>query len=226
MTDDPPILPITPAEEAWLVAKCAHLDRLAADVENEKTLEAPRDWPLVFLDLDDVVAVNEHYGGLDALDAIRGKRIDADLVFERLWSPMAREILVDLHARHQGRLRWVISSTWRLNFTRAQLREVMRRSGLACVADGIEPKERWSTPHFPELTRCHEVLDWLRNHHRGEPYVILDDVYSWGRSAYIAPGVEVPRTRLVLCEEWIGLQLRHWPRIVAALSKPCSDLAS
>ncbi|MFG6488244.1 HAD domain-containing protein [Roseateles sp. BYS78W] len=218
MTYEPPILPITPAEEAWLVAKCEHIDRLAADTEPEVQEPAPRHWPVVFMDLDDVVATNELFGGLDALDALRGKRIDADLVFERLWSPMAREILVDLSGRHRGRLRWVISSTWRLHFTRAQLQEVMRRSGLGCVADGMEPKERWRTPHFPGQTRCHEVLAWLREHHRGEPWVILDDVYSWGPSAHVAPGVEVPRTRLVLCEEWVGLQLRHVPRIVAALA--------
>lgn len=54
MTDEPPILAITPAEDAWLVAKCAHLDRLAADVEHGEALGAPRHRPLVFLDLDDV----------------------------------------------------------------------------------------------------------------------------------------------------------------------------
>jgi hypothetical protein len=216
---EPPIEPISPADEAWLVSRCAEVDRLAAGEELEERAEAPRAWPLVFLDLDDVVCLNEIFGAFEARDALMGKNPIPQVVFDRLWAAMPQTILQGLCEDFGGRLRFVISSTWRLHFNRAQLAEVFRRSGLACVADCMEPQERWATPHLPTQSRAHEIRAWLHEHHRGEPYVVLDDNYSWG--APVAPGPGVPRSRLVLCREWEGLVLRHWPRIRAALKTPC-----
>lgn len=220
MTDDPPIEPISPEEEAWLISKCAELDRLAEAVELGALPAARPGWPIVFLDLDDVVALNDVVGGLDALDVLRGKRLDGAYVFAHLWSQQAVTILRGIHVHFGGRLRYVISSSWRRHFTRPQLSQLLHTTGLEFIAWGMEPPERWATPVMLNQTRCHEVLAWLRQHHRGEPFVILDDEYSWGRSAYVAPGVEIPRERLVICEEWTGLQLRHWPRIIRALQTP------
>jgi hypothetical protein len=220
---EPPIEPITAAEEAFLVRRCAEIDRMAADVELDAQAEAPREWPVVVLDLDDVLCVNEHFGGLDALDALRGKRVDAEEVYARLWSPMAMTIMRAVHERFAGRLRFVISSTWRLHFTRAQLRDVMRRSGLGFVAGRMEPLHRWATPHLPGQSRAHEVLAWLRQHHRGEPYVVIDDDHSGSElRRYAGPGAEMLHRRVVLCQEWLGLGPVHVPRIVAALRTPCA----
>jgi hypothetical protein len=44
----------------------------------------------------------------------------------------------------------VCSPNRRLHFTRAQLREVMRLSGLAFVADGMEPRERFGDAFPPD----------------------------------------------------------------------------
>jgi len=213
--DEIPIEPITPAEEVWLARQCAELDRQAAD-------ELPRSWPVVFLDLDDVLCVNEPFGAWDAMDALQGKRGDAAQVYMELWSPRAKAILQGAHERFGGQLRYVISSSWRLLYTRTQLREVMRLSGLAFVADGMEPRERWATPSLPTKSRAHEVLAWLGLHHLGEPFVVLDDEYSGLElRTYRGPGASLLHRRVVLCEEWQGLWPSHWPRIVAALSTPC-----
>jgi hypothetical protein len=217
-----PIEPIRPDEAAWLVAKCNEIDRLVSGVEIEEQDEAPPAWPVIFLDLDDVLCINEHFGGFDAFDAVRGKRIDAEQVYAHLWSPMAVTLLRELHERFGGRLRYVCSSTWRLHYNRAQLREVMLRSGLAFVADRMEPLARWATPHL-STTRAEEVLAWLCEHHRGEPFVIIDDEYSGSDfRTYTGPRAELLRRRVVLCKEWQGLWPAHVPRLVAALMAPCS----
>ena len=223
MTNEPPIEPISAEEEAWLIARCADLDRLASGVELGD-LPAPRSgWPIVFLDLDDVLCLNEHVGGLDALDALRGKRLDASFVFRHLWSARAVAILRGIHVRFGGRLRYVISSSWRRYYTRPQIIEVMHRSGLEFVGWCLEVSERWATPVMPTQTRAHEVLAWLREHHRGEPFVVVDDLYSGAElRTYAGPGSELLRGRVVLCEEWCGLWPSHYPRIVAALSTPFS----
>lgn len=222
MTDELPILPITPEEEAWLIARCAELDRLAAGVELGELPATCPGFPIVFLDFDDVLCLNEHVGGLDALDALRGKRLDTAFVFRNLWSARAVAILRGIHVRFGGRLRYVISSSWRRYYTRPQIIQVMHRSGLEFVAGSLEVSERWATPVMPTKTRAHEVLAWLQEHHRGEPHVVIDDECSGSElKTYSGAGAELLKGRVVLCEEWAGLWPAHYPRIVAALSTPC-----
>ena len=46
------------------------------------------------------------------------------------WHPGARDVLQRIHETMAGRLRYVISSTWRQSFDRGQMRDLFRKGGL------------------------------------------------------------------------------------------------
>lgn len=145
----------------------------------------------------------------------------AQQVFEGLFHPPAVAVLRWVDSLMLGHLRYVISSSWRLQLTRAQLRYVLRQAGLGIVADAIEDGAGWATPltSFNSQNRYLEVVHWLRDRHAGEPYVILDDEVSGGSLAESSAEVEAIRHRIIICKEAVGLVPAHVEQIVAALSE-------
>jgi len=210
------VTPISPDEEAWLAAQLELVRSLAADEEPPDAPLAPAGAPIVFLDLDDVVCLCDPVGGLDALDCVMAKRVDVQLVYRHLFHPPAIAVLREMHVQMGGQLRYVISSTWREHFTRAQLRHVMRQAGLKFVADGMEDRARWATPRFLQPHRHREVSAWLGAHHAGEPFVVIDDEWS-GPSLVGLPAYPL---RVVLCEQSVGLQSKHLDGLLNALRTP------
>lgn len=64
-------------------------------------------------------------------------------------------------------------------------------------------------------TRLHVIEAWLEDNHRGEPFVIIDDVLSetgLAESQFVADG------RVVLCKVSEGLHRGYMPRLRAALA--------
>lgn len=207
------VTPLSPEEEAWLTAQVELVRSLAADEEPPDAPVAPAGAPIVFLDLDDVVCICDPVGGLDALDCVTAKRVGVDLVYRHLFHPPAVAVLREMHDLMGGRLRYVISSTWRKHFTRAQLRHVMRQASLEFVANCMEDSTRWATPRFQEPDRYREVTAWLAEHHAGEPFVVIDDEWS-GSSLSGSPAYPL---RVVLCEEGVGLEAKHLANLLRAL---------
>ena len=214
--EEVPIVPVTPEDEAWFQARLELTRSLAADDDDGPPSSAPPDAGILFLDLDDVVCLACPFGGCDALDAVTAKRLDPERVYERLLHPPAVQVLTQLHTEMQGRIRYVISSTWRQFLTRSQLRHVLAQAGLSTVANCMENRTRWATPVLPEHDRHQEIGAWLALHHRGEPYAIVDDLWS-GSSL---EGSLAPPWRIVLCEEDVGLQPRHLSVLAHALRTP------
>lgn len=212
----PAVVPISAEEEAWLIAQVDLVNRLAADEEPADAPVAPSGAPVVFLDLDDVVCRCDLFGGMDALECVTAKRTDVDYVYRHLFHPPAVEVLRRMHAQMGGRLRYVISSTWRQSFTRAQLRHVLGRAGLPFVADCMEDGPRWATPTFADHDRAREIWAWLGEHHQGEPFVVIDDTWS-GASLPDAPAYP---SRVVLCDESTCLEAKHLATLVGALRTP------
>jgi len=182
--------------------------------------------PIVFLDIDDVLCLNDCYGGADALAAVRGEHGDAATVLRRIFARQPTRVLRTVHDAMQGRLCYVISSSWREVFSRSQIERVFDAAGLACVVTSFHTE--WSTPvTVPRSTRAAEIAAWLRTHHGGEPFVILDDNFSGGS----LPMVERDRAhpwaeRVVLCPIGLGLCEQHVDAILAALRRPCAALSS
>ena len=74
----------------------------------------------------------------------------------------------------------------------------------------------WEAPPNRGETRAQAIDRWLAAHHRGEPYVILDDELS---GTGLSRSVHEKRGRLVLCKEAVGLHRGHLALIRAALTK-------
>ena len=191
--------------------------------------------PTLCLDIDDVICMSSPYGGFDAIAAVNDRHVNPEQVYQGLFVTSAVRALKRIHDEMQGGIQYVISSTWRESFSRAQLAVVFRRAGLGFVADRLHEEEKWRTPaQFGRSQRIHEIAEWLDRHHQGEPFAIVDDTFS-GASLLPAlmPASNVPAPghsgnkpphpfagRVVLCEENVGLTGDHVAFIVAALRRP------
>lgn len=176
---------------------------------------------IVFLDIDDVLCVNEPYTGTDALDAVCGKHAQPEVVLRELFATQPRLALARIHAAMRGRLRYVISSSWRQAFTREQIECVFRGAQMGFVVDSLH--EQWRTPcPPPERERIAEIEAWLQEHHRGEAFVILDDEYSGPSLMACSDPAHRFATRVFLCPLRVGLSTERVSVIIDALSRPCA----
>ena len=91
-------------------------------------------------------------------------------------------------------LKAVISSTWRLNHTKAQLQDIFNEKG-------VEVEIIDFTDSFSDEGRGREIEDWLFSHSHGK-FIILDDsvrdIIAWG-----LPNV-------VRCRGWIGFSQEEY----------------
>lgn len=179
--------------------------------------------PLLFLDIDDVLCLNDTYGGYDVLEAVHERHESPNAVFGQVFNRRACDALEQVHKAMDGHMSYVISSTWREAFDREQLRDVFRRSGLGFVASSLH--EAWCTPvRLYRGIRVDDIAAWLDRHHRGEPFAIVDDTFS-GPS--LKPALTNPAHpfagRVVLCQENIGLLPAHVEPLLAALRQPLGN---
>ena len=178
--------------------------------------------PVMFLDIDDVLCLSDPVGGYDVVEVVAGRHPNPNAVYRALFVPRARQALRQVHDRMAGQLHYVVSSTWRECLDREQMLDVFRQGGLEFVADCLHDDARWCTPaKLGRGRRVDEIAQWLDRHHRGEPFVIVDDSYS-GPS--LRPALDLPAHpfagRVVLCEENVGLGEEHVEAIVKALGRP------
>ena len=59
-----------------------------------KTATEREGLPVVFLDIDDVLCLNNPYGGSDALDAVKGKHADPDAVLREIFGKYREPVAV------------------------------------------------------------------------------------------------------------------------------------
>ncbi len=129
---------------------------------------------ILFLDIDDVLCLNQTYGGYDVIRAMKGVHPFPDNVYRDVFDQRACQVLVSIHSAMAGNLEYVISSTWREVFDEAQMREVFRRAGIGFVGHALH--ERWCTPVRPERgRRADDIAAWLDTWHQGEAFAIVDD---------------------------------------------------
>jgi hypothetical protein len=160
------------------------------------------------LDLDDVLCLNNPYGGNDVRQAA-ANNAPPDL-WQRLFHPTARDVLLQVLQEHQPTV--VLTTSW-LRFMQKQgFEAVFKRTGLELVSAGFH--ETWEAPQPYGQTRRQAIELWLSKHHAGEPFVVLDDQDS-GTGL---KGSKLHKAgRVILCEVGIGLQETHLPTIQIAL---------
>ena len=187
---------------------------------------APTAHPVLFLDVDDVISMGKPYGCFAAAAAVSDRHVNSQEVYRLLFQASSVQALKQVHDEMYASLRYVVSSTWREVFNRAQIGVVFRNAGLGFVADNLHEADKWCTPpKFGRSRRSNEIAEWLDRHHRSEPFAIIDDTCSGASLALaLAPAGEpaapsnVPAQRhsrneaphpfsgrVVLCEEHVGL---------------------
>lgn len=175
--------------------------------------------PILFLDIDDVVCLNERYGGFDVVRALNERVPQYVDVLRQVFNRDACALLRRLHESLDGRLSYVISSTWREAFTRSQLQFVFREGGLDFVAESLH--EEWCTPiELEPGSREADITMWLALNHIGESFAILDDTSS---GISLRPALKDASHeffgRVVLCQEGVGLRPEHLETLRLALTR-------
>lgn len=165
--------------------------------------------PIIFLDFDDVVAINKHYGGYDVVAP--GEK-PSDL-FDKLFHPPAVALLLRVVEVHKPAV--VITTSWLRFFERPGMEQLLQKTGMSAVAGALH--EMWEAPANRGMTRLGQIERWLAHHHKGEPYVILDD---WSSGTGLSASNHDLEKRVVFCEEGVGLHAGHWHQIEAALTAP------
>lgn len=168
--------------------------------------------PIVFLDLDDVLATHRIYDSSLVVAVMRGDQLaDTPELWENVFNANACCNLQLLHDEFSPR--YVISSSWTLHLTREELLEVFARTGLDFVGENFH--ERWSTRRHPGSSRFTEIKAWLGSDTQPSArFIILDDERS-GESI-IATDLE---KFAVFCRPGAGfgyLEMQEAQRILAS----------
>lgn len=164
--------------------------------------------PLLFLDFDDVLCLNNPYGGYDV--AVRPWPSD---LLDRLWHRPALDTLQAV--LDMCRPQVVVTSSWLRIMMLPSIGGLLRISGAPWLADALHPVGE--AVQMQGQTRLDAIDAWLLAHHRGEAYAVVDDGLS---GTGLAGSLHDRRGRLVLCDVGVGLLREHSAPLVAALRKP------
>lgn len=158
--------------------------------------------PSILLDVDDVLCPGSPYGGHHVYESFRYPAHRPSDLYSRLFSAQAVEVLNELLDEFAAR--FVLTTSWLSLLDRPQFVHVFEQCGLPRVAEGFH--RHWAAPTNRGESRLDAILRWLRAHHDGEPFVVLDDVES-GQS--LAGSTLEAAGRVVLCAATGCLQPSH-----------------
>lgn len=174
---------------------------------------------IIFLDFDDVICLNQRYGGYDVLSAYAESiRNSAPVdVHDNLWVDLfdssAKANLLEVHKEFSPQ--YVLSTSWRWFFDRDMLVQTLKMTGLEFVANNLH--EDWSTPQISRKAhRATEISQWLSEHpEAADAWAVLDDKLSGtGFGAW-----QIDRRKfVVLCLEGIGFQQEELCRLRKVLA--------
>lgn len=164
--------------------------------------------PTLFLDFDDVIALNDEngYGGYSVISP----NPPPDL-WSRLFSQEAKDVLIQVAQEFQPR--FVVTTSWLRFLERGGFVQIFQRTGLGCIAEQLHP--HWEAPQLRGQTRLNAIDVWMSRHHQGEAYVILDDVLS---GTGLMESTHQKLGHVVLCEVSEGLKQSHFAAISNALN--------
>jgi hypothetical protein len=154
--------------------------------------------PIVFLDMDDVVAIDRNYTSYQVKMAFKLKDMDYPELWQNLVHPEARENLRSLHDEFWPQ--YVSSTSWSTFLSKEEMKETFRRTGLSFVAENLH--KQWTTPKGAGSSRLQEIRDWNRLYRqKNQPVLVLDDL----ESGWNLKGSSLEEEGLVvLCEPWKG----------------------
>lgn len=164
--------------------------------------------PLLFLDFDDVICLNNPYGGFDV--AMASKELPDDL-WSKLWHAPAVSALLKVIDINKPRV--VVTSSWLQFLDHEGLLKLLEITGLSEIGQSLHPA--WEAPQSRGQSRHDAIMQWLSQHHVGEPFLILDDFLS-GTGLV---GSQFERDgRILLCEIDVGFTVADIEKANRALT--------
>ena len=162
--------------------------------------------PIIFLDMDDVVVLNR----TAAFDKHRVHELEPE-VCQQLIHPPAGLTLMELLQAFPAKI--VVTSNWVRFTSQSAFERLLRLAGYEQVALSLH--DVWSAPGGAASTRVQAIDGWLTEHHRGEPYCVIDDQAS---GASLVGSAHDKAGRVLLCRVGVGLHRGHLPFIHKALT--------
>lgn len=166
--------------------------------------------PTLFLDFDDVLCLNAPYGG-DHIRRSSQEPLPVDF-WPNVFHGPSKEVLLAAMAEHAPRV--VLTTSWLRFLERPGFEAIFKRTGLEVVAESLH--DCWDAPQGHVETRATAISSWLKKHHNGEPFVVLDDQDS---GTGLRESKHYKTGRVVLCVTAQGLQQEHLPAIRKALAR-------
>ena len=161
--------------------------------------------PIVFLDFDDVICLNRHYGGFDVFSPD-----PPDELWPRLFHPPAVAVLQELVSEFAPK--FVLTTSWLRLMDREGCDTILKRCGLSFISESLH--EHWEAPPMSGRTRLQAIEAWLEGNHQGEPFVVIDDELS-------GVGLEGSQLdlegRVAMCKAGEGLHLGYLSSLKRAL---------
>jgi hypothetical protein len=154
--------------------------------------------PLIFLDMDDVLCLDEVHHSGKMLKILQQTIPDYREIWEFLVDASAAENLRQLHAKFNPI--YVISSSWATYLSREQMCDALTRTQLEFVVQNLHPE--WRTPRALSSSRRDEVEWWLAIHRQpSQPFIIIDDSWSGTRLAHSPLAAD---GHVILCRSGYG----------------------
>ncbi len=169
---------------------------------------------VLFLDFDDVICLNNPFGGYDALTVLaaaarEGTPLSAkDELWDKLFDTQAVAHLRLVHDEFSPR--YVLSTSWRWFFDQGLLEKTLELGGLGFVAQSLH--RDWTTPQISRRAhRAVEINGWLEQHPEvAHSWVVLDDGLS---GTGFDTWTHERRQFVVLCQEGVGFQKDELQRL-------------
>jgi hypothetical protein len=161
--------------------------------------------PIVFVDFDDVLVLNQQYGGYDVICPN-----PPEALWQALFNQAATKLLREVIAEFNCEV--VLTTSWLRFLDRAGFDQLFARTGQQFLAASLHTQ--WDAPQNRGESRRDAIARWLSANHRCEPFVVLDDTVSGTGLARSDIDID---GRVILCEENVGLLPRHLAAIRAAL---------
>jgi len=155
--------------------------------------------PLIFLDIDDVIATDPDYFGTTVIAALEADAYSISQEFcQRVFSTQAITNLALLNMRFSPQ--YVISSSWANYLTKSQITYVFEKASLRFVSMNFH--RHWKTPKSQISGRLIEIELWISTHLKSSsPFLIIDDYDSgWN----LVGSVFDKNKQLILCEQHVG----------------------
>jgi hypothetical protein len=171
--------------------------------------------PVLFVDIDDVLCLNEPFGCVHVRNALRSPSDAPPDLWRRLFHHESVQALNSLLEEFRPQV--VITSSWLSLLDRDDFIRLFKATGVEQLAGNFH--QFWDAPTNYGTSRLDAIENWLQAHHMGEPILIIDD-HASGES--LVDSFHHQAGRALLCEPGRGFDSTLLAAAAQALKTPYS----